>query len=73
MRAYRHAMARLREPVLGLVLLGLKRVRVEVEHLQVWVEDMYNRRTAGALSREPADRSSVSSDKLESSAVRSVA
>ena len=51
-RAYRHAMARLGEPVLGLVLLGLKRVRVEVEHLQVWVEDMYNRRTAGALSRE---------------------
>ena len=28
---------------------------------------MYNRRTAGALSRKPADRSRVSADKLESS------
>ena len=40
-RAYRHAMARLGEPVLRLVLFGLERVRVEVEHLQVWVEDVH--------------------------------
>ena len=65
--AYRRAMARLGEQVLRLMLLGPERVRVELEHLEVWVEDMYNRRTEGAVSRKPADRSRVSADKLESS------
>ena len=40
-RAYRHALARLGEPVLRLMLLGLERVRVEVEHLQVGGEDVH--------------------------------
>ena len=39
-RAYRHALARLGEPVLRLMLLGLERVRVELEHLLVRVEDV---------------------------------
>ena len=63
-RAYRHALARLGEPVLGLVLLGLERVRVEVEHRQVRVEDV-QQEDGGIKS---ADRSRVSADKLESRA-----
>ena len=63
MRAYRHALARLGEPVLGLMLLGLERVRVELEHRQVWVEDV-QQEDGGIKS---ADRSRVSADKLESS------
>ena len=39
-RAYRHALARLGEPVLRLMLLGLERARVELEHLLVRVEDV---------------------------------
>ena len=38
--AYRHAMARLDEPALRLVLLGLERVRMELEHLQAHVQDL---------------------------------
>ena len=72
MGAYRRAMARLGEPVLGLVLLGLERVRVELEHLEVWVDDMYNR-GGRSLAKACADRSRVSADQLESSAVRAVA
>ena len=63
-RAYRHALARLGEPVLGLMLLGLERVRVELEHRQVWVEDV-QQEDGGIKS---ADRSRVSADKLESRA-----
>ena len=36
--AYRHALSRLGELVLRLVLHGVEWVRVEVEHLQVGVE-----------------------------------
>ena len=58
MRAYRHAMARLGELVLGLMLLGLERVRVEAEHVQFWVEDVQQEDPVG----KPADRSRVSAD-----------
>ena len=62
--AYRRAMARLGEPVLRLMLLGLERERVELEHRQVWVEDV-QQEDGGIKS---ADRSRVSADKLESRA-----
>ena len=62
-RAYRHALVRLGETVLRLMLLhGLERARVELEHLQVWVEDV-QQEDGGIKS---ADRSRVSADKLES-------
>ena len=62
-RAYRHALARLGEPVLRLMLVGLERARVELEHLLVRVEDV-QQEDGG----EPADRSRASADKLESNA-----
>ena len=57
-------MARLGEPVLRLMLLGLERVRVELEHRQVWVEDV-QQEDGGIKS---ANRGRVSADKLESRA-----
>ena len=63
-RAYRHALARLGEPVLRLMLVGLERARVELEHLLVRVEDV-QQEDGGIKS---ADRGRVSADKLESRA-----
>ena len=65
MRAYRHAMARLGEPVLGLVLLGPERIRVEVEHLhRLGSRECTGGRRALSVAK---DRSRVSAEELESS------
>jgi hypothetical protein len=57
-------LARLGEPVLRLLLVGLERARVELEHLLVRVEDV--QQEDGGI--KPADRSRASADKLESNA-----
>ena len=60
-------MARLGEPVLRLMLLlGLERVRVELEHLQVWVEDVHQEDGGKACRQEQG----VSRQAREQSVIR---